>query len=93
MKELLIRVYQKGVETVQYGQVKVSINTNPNIDPTIRQGIFLLEVKRAHEQNTLRIGCRKSHVYDGVATRPDLAWAIGTTSRYMSNPGKKHWKL
>ena len=27
-----------------------------------------------------------------VATRPDIAFAMGVVSRYMSNPGKKHWK-
>ena len=27
-----------------------------------------------------------------VATRPDLAHAVGTVNRYMSNPGKKHWE-
>ena len=26
-----------------------------------------------------------------VATRPDIAFAVGAVSRFMSNPGKKHW--
>ena len=31
-------------------------------------------------------------MYAMVATRPDLAYAVGVVSRYMSNPGKKHWE-
>ena len=33
----------------------------------------------------------KSHVCDG-GHQPDLAFVIGATNHYMSNPGKKHWK-
>ena len=32
-----------------------------------------------------------SLMYAMVATRPDLAHAVGVVSRYMSNPGKRHW--
>ena len=32
-----------------------------------------------------------SLMYAMVATRPNLAHAIGVVSRYMSNPGKQHW--
>ena len=32
-----------------------------------------------------------SLMYAMVATRPDIAYAVGVVSRYMSNPGKKHW--
>ena len=28
-----------------------------------------------------------------VATRPDLVHVIGVVSRYMSNPGRKHWEV
>ena len=27
-----------------------------------------------------------------VYTRPDIAHAVGVVSRYMANPGKKHWE-
>ena len=27
-----------------------------------------------------------------VCTRPNLAYAFGTISRFMSNPGKQHWE-
>ena len=32
-----------------------------------------------------------SLMYAMVATRPDIAFAVGVVSRFMSNPGKKHW--
>ncbi|MCO5551483.1 hypothetical protein L7F22_005452 [Adiantum nelumboides] len=32
-------------------------------------------------------------MYAMVATRPDIAFAVGVVSRYMSNPGKKHWEV
>ncbi|MCO5557722.1 hypothetical protein L7F22_011293 [Adiantum nelumboides] len=31
-------------------------------------------------------------MYAMIATRPDIAFAVGVVSRYMSNPGKKHWE-
>ena len=31
-----------------------------------------------------------SLMYAMIATRPDIAFAVGVVSRYMSNPGKKH---
>ena len=34
-----------------------------------------------------------SIMYTIVATRPDLAYAIGVVTRYISNPGKKHWEV
>ena len=33
-----------------------------------------------------------SLMYAMIATRPDIAFAIGVVSRYMANPGKKHWE-
>ena len=32
-----------------------------------------------------------SVMYSMICTRPDLAHAISTLSRFMSNPGKEHW--
>jgi len=32
-----------------------------------------------------------SLMYAMICTRPDIAYAVGVVSRYMSNPGKKHW--
>ena len=33
-----------------------------------------------------------SLMYDMVCSRPDLSYAMSLVSRYMSNPGKEHWK-
>ena len=32
-----------------------------------------------------------SLMYAMVCTRPDIAFAVETVSRYMSNPGREHW--
>ena len=34
-----------------------------------------------------------SLMYDMVCSRPDLSYAMSLVSRYMSNPGKEHWKI
>ena len=31
-------------------------------------------------------------MYAMIATHPDIAFAVGVVSRYMSNPGKQHWE-
>ncbi|CAM8978466.1 unnamed protein product [Rhodiola kirilowii] len=31
-------------------------------------------------------------MYAMVCTRPDIAHAVGVVSRFLSNPGKKHWE-
>lgn len=32
-----------------------------------------------------------SLMYAMVCTRPDIAYAVGVTSRFLANPGKEHW--
>ena len=32
-----------------------------------------------------------SLMYAMVCTRPDIGYAVGVLSRFMSNPGKEHW--
>lgn len=32
-----------------------------------------------------------SLMYAMICTRPDIAYAVGAVSRYLSNPGKQHW--
>jgi hypothetical protein len=34
-----------------------------------------------------------SLMYAMVCTRPDIAHAVGVLSRYMSKPGKEHWRV
>ena len=31
-------------------------------------------------------------MYTMVCTRPDIAQAVRVVTRYMSNPGKEHWR-
>ena len=33
-----------------------------------------------------------SLMYAKIATRPDIAFAVGVVSRFLSNLGKKHWE-
>jgi hypothetical protein len=33
-----------------------------------------------------------SLMYAMVCSRPDLSYAMSLVSRYMSNPGKEHWR-
>ena len=33
-----------------------------------------------------------SLMYAMVCSRPDLSFAMSLVSRYMSNPGKEHWR-
>ena len=32
-----------------------------------------------------------SLMYAMVCTRPDIGYAVGVVSRFMSNPGREHW--
>ena len=32
-----------------------------------------------------------SLIYAMVCTRPDIAYAVGVVSRFLSNPGREHW--
>lgn len=34
-----------------------------------------------------------SLIYSMVCTRPDMAYALSTVSRFMSKPGATHWKV
>ncbi|XP_070049022.1 secreted RxLR effector protein 161-like [Nicotiana tomentosiformis] len=32
-------------------------------------------------------------MYTMICTRPDVAYALGVTSRYQANPGEEYWKV
>nr|GEZ43457.1 zinc finger, CCHC-type [Tanacetum cinerariifolium] len=58
----------------------------------------ILGIRIKHESNGLTvsqleysrvIGCL---MYDITCTRPDIAFAMGKSSRYTSNPGTQHWQ-
>ena len=34
---------------------------------------------------------QRFNMYAMVCTRPDIGYAVGVVSRFMSNPGKEHW--
>ena len=34
-----------------------------------------------------------SLMYAMVSTRPDIAYAVGVVSRFMSQPGRNHWAI
>ena len=36
--------------------------------------------------------CAGSLMYAMIATRPDIAFAVGVVSRFMSDLGEKHWE-
>ena len=36
-------------------------------------------------------GAVRSLMYAMVTTRPDIAYAVGKISQYMTNPGREHW--
>ena len=34
-----------------------------------------------------------SLMYAMIATRPDIAFAVGVVSQYVANLGKRHWEV
>ncbi|PHT79759.1 hypothetical protein T459_17811 [Capsicum annuum] len=48
--------------------------------------------ERDYMSRVLYSSAIESFMYAMVCLRPDLSYAISAASRYMANPGKKHWK-
>ncbi|CAM8953748.1 unnamed protein product [Rhodiola kirilowii] len=48
--------------------------------------------ERDYMQKTPYASAIGSLMYAMVCTRPDIAHAVGVVSRFMGNPGKKHWE-
>ncbi|CAA7028145.1 unnamed protein product [Microthlaspi erraticum] len=44
-----------------------------------------------HMENTPYASAVGSLMYAMIGSRPDLAYAVGVISRFMSNPGRGHW--
>ena len=49
--------------------------------------------KKAEMEKVPYLSTIGSLMYAVICTRPDNAYAVGVVNRYMSNPGKKHWKV
>ena len=50
------------------------------------------EVKRKEMSRVPYASSMESLIFDMICIRPDIAQAVGTISRHMSNPGREHWK-
>ena len=66
---------------------------------TTLAGHFRLSSKQSsqspEEEKTSRVphaSAVGSLMYAMVCTRPELAYAVSTISRFMSNPRKQHWE-
>ena len=71
----------RSVSTLFLAYLKLSKDDCPKSD----------EDKAAMSKVLYALSCG-SLMYAMVATRPDIAYAVGVVSRFMSNPRKKHWK-
>ena len=60
---------------------KLSSTHNPSIDKEKE------DMRRVSHASTVG-----SLMYAMVCTRPDIAYAVGVVSRFLSNPGKLHWE-
>ncbi|GJU40693.1 RNA-directed DNA polymerase, eukaryota [Tanacetum coccineum] len=53
---------------------------------------LIIEKVAAQSSTLIKLKLVGSLMYAMVCTRPDLAHAVGVVSRFLSNPGKKHWE-
>ena len=65
-----------------------------------RHGVPLSDDQRPktlEEENTMRqvpyASVVGSLMYTILCTRPDINYPVGMVSRYLSNPGPKHWQV
>lgn len=49
------------------------------------------ETEKQEMQNIPYVSTIDSLIHAMVCTRPDIAYAVGVMSRFLSNPGKQHW--
>ena len=71
----------KALSTPLPPYVKLCLNDCPKIDA---QKVEMAKVPYSSTVGGL--------MYTMICTRLDIAFAVGVFSRYMSNPGKKHWE-
>ena len=72
----------KALSTPLPSYVKLSSQDSPKIDDE--------KAQTAHISYSCVVG---SLMYAMIATHPDIAFALGAISRYMSNLGKRHWEV
>ena len=70
----------KSISTPLPSYVKLSKEDSPKLD--------FEKAKMAKVPYSSAVG---SLIWAMIATRPDIAFVVGVVSRYMANPGKKHW--
>ena len=61
--------------------VKLSLGDYPKLDAK--------KTEMAKVPYSFAVG---SLMYVMICTRPNIAYAVGVVTRYMSNPSKKHWE-
>ncbi|GKF73688.1 hypothetical protein Tco_0220020, partial [Tanacetum coccineum] len=79
MKEL--REAKKILDAIGWASFKLSLKDCPVRDCDVKR---MSKVPYANAVGSL--------VYLMVCTRPDIAYAVSVVSRYLANPGKKHWE-
>lgn len=72
--------YAKAVSTPLATHFKLSISQSPTN-----------EAEKSDMQRVPYASAVGSLMYAMVCTRPDIAHAVGTVSRFLSNPGREHW--
>src|ERR1044072_7681243 len=70
----------KAVSTPLVTDFKLSVNQSPSN-----------EAEKSDMQRVPYASDVGSLMYAMVCTRPDIAHAVGTVSRFLSNPGREHW--
>jgi len=70
----------KAVSTLPAKHFKLSISQSPSTD----------EEKKVMSRIPYS-SAFGSLMYAMVCTRPDIAYSVGTVSRFISNPGKEYW--
>nr|GEV91181.1 zinc finger, CCHC-type [Tanacetum cinerariifolium] len=63
--------------------VSTPMNSVEKLKPNTGKHVDQLEYSRA-------IGCI---MYAMTSTRPDIAYAVGRLSRFISNPSRQHWEV
>nr|GEV28808.1 zinc finger, CCHC-type [Tanacetum cinerariifolium] len=82
MKDMGVADVILGIRIKHESNVSTPLDTCENLMPN--RGLTVSQLKYSRV-----IGCL---MYDITCTRPDIAFAVGKSSRYTSNPGTQHWQ-